>query len=476
MADEEFAYLQPGFDASSLTVPRLRSILVAHNVAYPSSAKKPDLVGLFNDNVAPQGKKLLRAQTQAKRSSRGIVDVPSRDGSVASDVNDDYENTAPVETPARRSARRSTRLVSDEIEPTPRASRRTTAPPSTAKRASSKHARVDVEDEMPEQPRVKRQSQPRKSYVEEPAYHHEGPESPFSKENPFQSGSSPPTASRTKSVERRRTTLASNTDSDRRKSREIRRRTDGINVAKHDDGFVVPSRSTFDVDAPIKPDYEDPVSPGEEFTPEERQELVKAEQAGERAVARRPKRKSPKSGVAKVAPYTILLAMLGGVATVWRQEKLQVGYCGVGEPTHMLGGVEIPEWASFLQPECEPCPQHAYCYPELKTVCEPDFVLTHHPLAMGGLLPLAPTCEPDSEKVRRIKSVADYTVESELRSRNADFECGETATPEVSEVVLKETIKAKKSRRMSDKEFDELWGAAMGEAMGREEIEVRVDE
>ncbi|KAG9974162.1 hypothetical protein KCU78_g22991, partial [Aureobasidium melanogenum] len=77
MADDEYAYLQPDFDPSSLTVPRLRSILVAHNVAYPSSAKKSDLIAIFNSNVAPQARKLLNVQSRTVRSARGIVDVPS---------------------------------------------------------------------------------------------------------------------------------------------------------------------------------------------------------------------------------------------------------------------------------------------------------------------------------------------------------------------------------------------------------------
>lgn len=474
MADDEFAYLQADFDPNTLTVPRLRSVLVAHNVAYPSSAKKPDLVNIFNDQVAPQGRKILRAQTQTKRSTRGIVDVPSSQSSAVDDAEDDDENSAPAATPARRSTRRSTRLASEEIvEPTPRASRRTVATPSTARRASSKHARIEEDEEQPEPRHVKRQAQPKPQPIEEPVYRYEGPESPFSRDNPFQSGSSPPSAARSKSGDRRRTTLGPSADKERRKSRDLRRRTDGYTTVKHDDGIVVPSRSTFDMPVDLEMDN---VPAGEDFTPEERQDLVKAESAGETtALARRRRRKQKKSGLATAAPWTILLAMLGGVATVWRQEKLNVGYCGVGEPSNSLGGVDLPEWASFAQPQCEPCPQHAYCYPDLKTVCEPDFILTSHPLSLGGLVPLPPTCEPDSDKVRKIKSVADFTVESELRTRNAQYECGETTTPEVAEPELKVTMSAKKSKRMTDEEFDDLWGSAIGEVVGREEVESRVD-
>ncbi|GAB7346621.1 hypothetical protein MBLNU459_g1759t1 [Dothideomycetes sp. NU459] len=489
--DDEYTYLQPDFDPNSLTVPRLRSILVAHNVGYPSSAKKSDLVGLFNDNVVPQARKLLNAQSRTKRSARGIVDVPSSQSTVAED-DDVEEDVAP--TPARRSTRRATRpAAEDDVEPTPR-SRRSVATPSTVKRQSAKHARLDEDSEQPEEHEVKRATSKRSrqsvpaaaapppvvSDPDEPVYY-QGPESPFTRDNPFQSGSPPPSADRSKSGERRRTTMNTATDRERRKSRESRRVTDSYKAVKQNDGVVVPSSSTFDMPVSrvkAEPRYEvDDTSAGEEFVPEEQMDLdlVKAQERGQMAVARRPRRKQQKSGVAKAAPWTVLLAMLGGVATVWRQEKLQVGYCGVGEPSTSFGGVDIPDWASFLQPQCEPCPQHAYCYADLKTVCEQDFILTPHPLSAGGLVPLPPTCEPDSEKVRKIKAVADFAVDSELRSRNAQYECGEAASPEISEPELKKMVSAKRSRRMTDEEFDELWGSAIGEVVGREEVVSKIE-
>jgi hypothetical protein len=79
MADArgEYWYFDDGVDANKITVPELRSILLRHGVTYPSSAKKPVLVGLFNDVVLPQKSKAQRAQAHTKRSTRGIVDVPS---------------------------------------------------------------------------------------------------------------------------------------------------------------------------------------------------------------------------------------------------------------------------------------------------------------------------------------------------------------------------------------------------------------
>ena len=75
---ESLDYLQTGFDPSSLTVPRLRSILVQYNVHYPSSAKKPELIDLFNENIVPQARKIVSARARAKRTSKGITDADLR--------------------------------------------------------------------------------------------------------------------------------------------------------------------------------------------------------------------------------------------------------------------------------------------------------------------------------------------------------------------------------------------------------------
>ena len=79
-------YFEDGVDANKITVPELRSILLRHGVTYPSSAKKPVLVGLFKDVVLPQKSQVQRAQAHTKRSTRGIVDVPSSSASTVDTV------------------------------------------------------------------------------------------------------------------------------------------------------------------------------------------------------------------------------------------------------------------------------------------------------------------------------------------------------------------------------------------------------
>ena len=471
MADDEYAYLQPDFDPSSLTVPRLRSILVAHNVAYPSSAKKSDLIAIFNANVAPQARKILNVQSRTVRSARGIVDVPSSQSSTNDDEDMADDNITVSATPARRTTRRTAMqpAAEENVAPTPRSTRRSLAPTS-ARRVSSKHATVEPE---PTPRRVARSSFP--SEPPQPVYRDQGADSPFSKDNPFQSGSSPPSANRhrSKSGDRRRTTIGPSADRERRKSRDARRRTDGF--YRQEEDYTTVQRTPV-ARVKVEPEYEeeyDQMVAGEEFTPEEQNELVKAQEANpSSALSRIPRKKTRRSGAAKTALSTILFTIFVAVAAVWRQEKVKVGFCGIGQPSETFAGAEIPEWASFLQPECEPCPMHAECRENLQIVCDDGFVPVSHPLSLGGLVPIPPTCEPDSEKLSKITALTSHAVETVLREANAHYECGETKTPYVTEPEIKATIAAK-GKNMKD--ILDLLDQAIEDVPKRDEVKTKVD-
>ncbi|PHH88006.1 hypothetical protein CDD83_8129 [Cordyceps sp. RAO-2017] len=145
--------------------------------------------------------------------------------------------------------------------------------------------------------------------------------------------------------------------------------------------------------------------------------------------------------------------------------------------------VPVPQFlAPFIEPQCEQCPQHAYCYQDFSVRCEPDFILEPHPLSLGGMVPLPPSCEPDGEKARRVQAVADKAVE-ELRERRAKFECGEAVgengqqveSPTVTEEELRESVSSKRNKRLSRQEFDDLWAAAIGEVTARDEVKVETE-
>ena len=490
-SDDEVEYLSPSFDPATLTVPKLRNILLSHDIAYPASAKKLQLIDLFNQELKPRSRKILAARSRIRRTSKGITDMPSsQEGTVNGDDSERGGSMLPPPTPdtARRKPRKSSRQPSEDPatgEITARSSRT----------SSSKHPRPS--DTETSEAEIKRPSarRTRKSEVapvvknQEPGEHPVRPsleKSPFSDENPFQSGSSPLAPS-----DNRRKSAVPNVD--RRKSTSRRGKTEGVSSDVRDrprqqDGITVPTSKTFEVPvaqirkAREQDELDSEVEAGEDFTPEAQLELTKDRAANgglDVLPVRRTKRSRNAGGssILKSAPWAVVTALLSGYALWFRREKIEVGYCGLGKISDNVAGVQIPEWASILQPVCEPCPQHAFCYENMETRCEPDFVLQPHPLSLGSLIPLPPTCEPDGEKARRVKAVAGKAVE-ELRERNAKAECGtltddqgkSVRKPEIDEQDLKQHVAKKRRKGMSNREFEELWKGAVGDMLGMEEV------
>ncbi|KAK1996308.1 hypothetical protein LX36DRAFT_638231 [Colletotrichum falcatum] len=502
---DDYEYLQPGFDPKSLTVPRLRSILVAHEVQYPATAKKPQLVQLFEDEIVPQAKKILAKQARAKRSSKGIVDAGSSQDTDSFDDDYDLAPPPPRVTRSKSPRKASTRLHSVEHEQEMRPS---VSPTKRKVRATSRQLFEPEPEPVPEpQPFIEQYTE---TYVEpEPPMsvrkHVSTPKLPkikqeeseedffnrreseyFSTENPFQSGS--PAAQLTVSPTGRRKTAGtevarSKQDNNARRRTDAHYAQDRPRSSRKSHAFEVPVGKLLHDEKPSFQSHE--VEAGEEFTPDAQFEMEQEMAAsGERGLA--PRRTDlPRQRRSLSKPlWALAVSLLGAYGAWYRQEKLAVGYCGLGRPATQIipADAPVPDWAVQLaEPQCEPCPQHAYCYEDFSIRCEPDFILKPHPLSLGGLVPLPPTCEPDGEKVRRVKAVADKAVE-ELRERRAQFECGgspvdagqSTETPSIEEEELKAVISSKRSKKMNKQEFDDLWVAAIGDVKGREEVEVEV--
>ncbi|RLL96371.1 hypothetical protein CFD26_106557 [Aspergillus turcosus] len=513
-------YLSPGFDLNTLTVPRLRSILVSHDVSYPASAKKAQLIRILEEEVLPQAKKLLRERERVKRTSAGITDMPSRATSVASDYDGqretvDRESMPPPPTPStvstatgtrRGRSRKSTRASTVDTE-----ERTVPSTPSIATRrkvpkSETKHARAldgDLHDDGPATPVAADMVTPRKSTARKLRNSEVAPsiepepqnlyvktepkeDSVFTDDNPFQSASSPGSRSISRDV-KRKTSSRLSTGSPAL-SHGLRPRKSETPYDLDDDISRTPTRSPFgspvtklrspreEVEMDVDED-ESELSVGEEFTPEEQLALEGQQAELMYPTAPRIRRRAAKQSTAsKAAPWILILSLLWGFGGWWRKEKIEIGYCGIGKPTWSLADTRVPEWARVLEPQCESCPPHAFCYPNFEASCEHDFILKPHPLSLGGLIPLPPTCEPDSEKARRVKAVADKAIE-ELRDRRAKFECGErlddgeeVTSPEMTEPDLKQAIAQKRRRGMSDTEFDELWKGALGEIVAKDEV------
>jgi len=169
MADEdELFYLQPGFDLNSLTVPRLRNILVGHSIAYPSGAKKGQLIEIIEQDLLPQAKKLLKAQARVRRTSKGITDVPSSQDSTMDDENDEEDRMLMPPPPAPKTPR-SRKSKSDlasgpNAAATPSTSRRSKTP---SRRSTTRTPRAsDTEPEAETTVRRSRKSAPAQAVLQ----------------------------------------------------------------------------------------------------------------------------------------------------------------------------------------------------------------------------------------------------------------------------------------------------------------------
>ncbi|KAG9257885.1 Man1-Src1p-C-terminal domain-containing protein [Emericellopsis atlantica] len=478
MADME-DYLQSDFDPSKVTMPRLRSILVTHDIGFPATAKKAQLVQLVNEQVMPQVSKLRAQKLRAKRSSMGIVNAGS-----AEDVGD-WDDSI-IETPASvrrgKSPRKSsTRLKSEEYDESHMATPRVTSRQSRASRSVSRAQSHADDYEAPKSTATRRVS--RRTVT--PSIKDESGDdndNPFSDDNPFQSGVSPTgTVQKTPRNNYRRRLSEIEAAKSAQSARRSTGQQAGLSVSKTRRQQQTPQPEFDDTE-----DDSDDMEPGEEFTPDAQLELEAAASQGEVMPPRKTSRSAAQKSSRKTPLAVLLVTLLSVYAGWWRQEKIAVGYCNLGRSPQFIVPADWPipdSVVPFLEPQCEQCPPHAYCYENFETRCEQDFILRPHPLSFGGLVPLPPSCEPDGEKARRVKAVADKAIE-ELRDRRAKFECGELVdeaghqqdSPSIDEEELKETVSAKRNKKLNSAEFEDLWIAAIGEITAREEVSAKAIE
>ncbi|KAL7271456.1 inner nuclear membrane protein enriched at telomere/subtelomere region [Rhizina undulata] len=494
-------YLQPDFDPNSLTIPKLRGILLEHNVDFSSSSKKAQLVDLFTEHITPKARRILDARSRVKASSRGIQDVGD-------------DTTPAEESPRKRAVRRSARLDTADIQADDSLSRSRRSV--SRRRTSGKHTRAtdtemtEFEEQQPPRsirrtrrsssrpsilPRAESPETPAPSVDREQTTDGEGSESVFSSHNPFQSGSSP-AISRAVDKDRRKTIGSEK----RRKSVNPRRRLTDFPTPTsdyHPDSYAPRTSPVNSASAPpskydlplsrlksppesrspparkipavVKKEEsdegeDDMLEPGEEFTPEETREVSRTSDG---TIARR-RRATHTTGSAGTV-WVTLFAICVGYFLWWRKEKIEIGYCGFGKLDMQY--IDGPDWTNIIRPSCEHCPSNAICKPDFEVECKDDYVLVPHPFSLGGLIPLPPSCEPDSEKLRRIAVLSDEAIRV-LRKRAADVECGELMLGKdeekgVSEAHLRQVLYDLKAPSLSDAQFSELWRNAL------EEVELR---
>lgn len=222
---------------------------------------------------------------------------------------------------------------------------------------------------------------------------------------------------------------------------------------------------------------------------------VKQEEEQEEEVKEKPskpkKKKSRKTAAVRSSgkPWTFYAERIFGLFVVsaicgyiywWCQERVNVGYCDVGFITDDADFDYEQEKSPLelvvdqLRPECVPCPAHATCYPHFKAICDEDFKYRENLFSFGGLLPIPPTCLPDTEKQHRIMALSSRAKQI-LRERNAEVECGyiDASTAAIEEDDLRDLLYKDKKAEITDEEWNDLWRQAVKDLDNEEDIIVR---
>ncbi|KAJ6781963.1 hypothetical protein PWT90_02028 [Aphanocladium album] len=175
--------------------------------------------------------------------------------------------------------------------------------------------------------------------------------------------------------------------------------------------------------------------------------------------------------------------LLGAYLAWYRQEKIAVGYCGLGRPAKRLirPNFAVPDlFRPLVELACETCPEHAVCHSNFTVQCREGLHLTPHPLSFGGLVPLPPTCGPGT-RAQYVQAIID-DVMTEIRNRRAMYECGKpkkpgqgpVSSPAIPESELKAIVGQKSKKHTPRAEFGELWGAAIDRMTRQREVQVQV--
>lgn len=413
--------------------------------------------------------------TKRKRTKKSAEDATATE-TEAETADEDVKQL--IESPTKKRSRKPTvkarapetdDTADDSETPAPRSTKRKSAAadaesPKKVKTASPRKSRaVKVEVAEPE-------SEPEPAAKIETPIAKEAKHSRFSTDNPFQSGSTPT------SSKRRHTAVPTSEQKLPPPEKTPRRKSEYVPAVESDTERKTPLRNKF---MPAVGQMR--ASPAFQSAAQRRFEndamadqLTKSPQREVVAVGPAVEPTSQQLSIQRIvknaAVFTLFAALSLG-ATQWRVEKVRAGYCGVdSRPRHLAITAPLSDKiAHWVLPECEPCPAHGTCLPGFQVQCDDGFVPVQHPFSLGGLVPMAPACLPDTEKLRKIQIVAEEAVQ-QLRDQNAAFECGHSESATLTESELHNALRARKSASLTDDQFDSLFEHAVEDVQSRDEI------
>lgn len=159
------------------------------------------------------------------------------------------------------------------------------------------------------------------------------------------------------------------------------------------------------------------------------------------AIVPRSARKAASTG--RSFSTTALIMLFVSYALWWREEKIAVGFCDTNGETNTLVKTRQSNYSPSLalssipalppkllhtldvahvRPTCTSCPAHGVCSDGAFVGCKPDYVPQANVLSLGGLLPVSPRCEPDTEKLMAVAVQASRAARL-LKRRKGEVIC-----------------------------------------------------
>lgn len=162
-----------------------------------------------------------------------------------------------------------------------------------------------------------------------------------------------------------------------------------------------------------------------------------------------------KSQFIKIMVVWITLLLFSFLLAIYRQERIQVGFCGC-----RTGGHDSLLFKLFnFSLKCVECPEHAVCYPNSEISCLPEYLLSR-PLfwSLWGLIPTYNVCVLNSTKVKKINKIVKSVLDL-LSRRNANIKCGDGTDEEAAlnwkQIV--ESIDQRLANDSNDKNYAYIW-------------------
>ncbi|KAG7839638.1 hypothetical protein KL942_003249 [Ogataea angusta] len=484
-------YLDPDFDPHKVTVPRLRSILIDRQIDYPSSAKKSELIQLYEEYIRPNAAKWLE---EYKKSIETSVEIEEANSSPKKSAKSSRNST-----PDKRS-RRSLSPAPDQTVPQKRGSEAATPRRKKLHRRNRNAEESAVSDDA-ESPTVSRmeEGKPNKSIKSPLSLEKFESESPVEegdisdilarlvspkKEEPKQEVIETQMENTFEVVENVQVPsfldemlagpdrILDNDSGDDERTIASAAKTMGKELLSDHDSS---DTEVEEVEVKVR---ESEVCEVVEIDGEQQTETVETETTKETVtVIESPAEVESKPAQKRHYKYALLLLPILSSLFLYRSMALDVGFCGrEGEIRSVRSYLptENPLWMQFankadalleqIKPQCVPCPEHAICKYDSKLECKSGYTVSRPWQSLLGLIPRMEQCIYDEKRLEKIKLMTEFTLDI-LRRKN-----GKEMTLE----ELHNFLKATKSAGMADEDFEEYWLRFVTEEISKEP-EIKVD-